>query len=167
MKWSFFLSIYVFFSALFPNQFLIEQADIIVNIKTNELALIEANHISEVFPIASGKKGEETPEGEFQVLVKAKQPYYRKKDIPGGDERNPLGSRWIGFDANGTSGRTYGVHGTNQPHSIGYHASLGCIRMENSAVEYVFERVEIGSKVVVVNDQRSFNALGKAYGLLK
>ncbi|KQL57939.1 MULTISPECIES: L,D-transpeptidase [Shouchella] len=167
VKWSFFLFTFVLLSTLLPDPFPVEKAAVIVNVQTNEMAIIEANRISDVFPVASGKKGEETPLGEFTVLVKAKQPYYRKKNIAGGDKRNPLGSRWIGFDANGTNGRTYGLHGTNQPHSIGYHASLGCVRLENTSVEYVYERVEIGSKVIVVKETKSFAALGKQYKLLK
>ncbi|GAF19352.1 ErfK/SrfK protein [Bacillus sp. JCM 19046] len=147
MKWSFlcFLLLLLNPVTLPAEEFEIEKASVIVNIHTNTLALIEANHISEIHPVATGKKSEETPVGHFHVLVKAKQPYYRKKNIQGGDKDNPLGTRWIGFDANGTEGRTFGLHGTNRPSSIGYHASLGCIRLANTSVERLYEKLEIGS----------------------
>ena len=88
---------------------------LIVNKAVNQLAFINNSKIQEIFPVGTGKSKELTPEGLFTVKVKAINPYYRKKNIPGGDPRNPLGTRWIGFDAKNTDGRIYGIHGTNQP----------------------------------------------------
>ena len=85
---------------------------IIVNKKTNELAFYDDGKLQLKTKIATGKTNDLTPEGLFTVTIKAKDPYYRRKDIPGGDPRNPLGTRWIGFDALGTEGRIYGLHGT-------------------------------------------------------
>ncbi|MCR8847063.1 L,D-transpeptidase [Rossellomorea sp. SC111] len=140
---------------------------IIVNKETNQLAYIDNGKIQATFPIATGKTAELTPEGLFNVTVKAKNPYYRKKNIPGGDPRNPLGTRWIGFDAEGTDGRIYGIHGTNRPSSIGKYISNGCIRMHNRNVEYLFDKAPIGTKVLVVKTKKSLNRLGKEYGALK
>ncbi len=140
---------------------------IIVNKENNQLAYIDNGEIQGTFPVATGKTTSLTPEGLFSVTVKAKNPYYRKKNIPGGDPRNPLGSRWIGFDAKGTDGRIYGIHGTNQPSSIGKYISNGCIRMNNKNVEYLFDKVPIGAKVLVVKTKKNFNLLGKEYGALK
>lgn len=140
---------------------------IIVNKETNQLAYIDNGKIQATFPVATGKTTELTPEGLFNVTVKAKNPYYRKKNIPGGDPRNPLGTRWIGFDAEGTDGRIYGIHGTNRPSSIGKYISNGCIRMHNRNVEYLFDKAPIGTKVLVVKTKKSFNRLGKEYGALK
>src|SRR4051812_27410725 len=86
---------------------------IIINKKTNEMAFIDENRVQTVLSVATGKSEDLTPEGVFTVTVKAAQPYYRKKNIPGGHAENPLGSRWIGFDAKATDGRVYGLHGTN------------------------------------------------------
>lgn len=104
MKWSFFVVFLMLVTAqTVPDELLeIEKTSVIVNVHTNTLALIESNHITEVHPVATGKQGEETPLGHFKVLVKAEEPYYIKKNISGGSPDNPLGSRWIGFDANGT-----------------------------------------------------------------
>ncbi|MBN8190865.1 L,D-transpeptidase [Bacillus sp. NTK074B] len=140
---------------------------VIVNKENNQLAFISDARIQGTFPVATGKTAELTPEGLFNVTVKAKNPYYRKKNIPGGDPRNPLGSRWIGFDAKGTDGRIYGIHGTNQPTSIGKYISNGCIRMHTHNVEYLFNKVPIGTKVLVVKTKKSFEQLGKEYGALK
>ncbi|PFA63923.1 L,D-transpeptidase [Bacillus sp. AFS015802] len=140
---------------------------IIVNKENNQLAYIDDGKIQGTFPVATGKTAILTPEGLFNVTVKAKNPYYRKKNIPGGDPRNPLGTRWIGFDAKGTDGRIYGIHGTNRPSSIGRYISNGCIRMHNKNVEYLFDQVPIGTKVLIVKTNKTFNRLGKEYGALK
>ncbi len=100
-----------------------------------------------------------TPEGEFTVKVKAVEPYYRKGDIPGGDPDNPLGSRWIGFDAEGTDGRIYGVHGTNKPSSIGKAVSAGCIRMENEQVEKLYNLVEEESDIIITSDDSEYEKI--------
>lgn len=60
--------------------------------------------------------------------------------------KNPLGSRWIGFNARGTDGSKYGIHGTNQPSSIGKYISQGCIRMKKNDVEYLFDRIQLERK---------------------
>jgi len=139
---------------------------IIVNKESNQLAYIDDGKVQHTFPVATGKTTTLTPEGLFNVTVKAKNPYYRKKNIPGGDPRNPLGSRWIGFDAEGTDGRIYGIHGTNQPSSIGKYISNGCIRMHNKHVEYLFDQVPVGTKVLVVKTNKSFYQLGKEHGAI-
>lgn len=137
---------------------------IIVNKATNKLAYIDDGKIQKVFPVATGKTNELTPEGTFDVVMKAKDPYYIAKDIPGGSPKNPLGSRWIGFNARGTDGSKYGIHGTNQPSSIGKYISQGCIRMKKNDVEYLFDRIPIGTKVWIVKSKKSFQQLAKEKG---
>lgn len=140
---------------------------IIVNKRTNELAWIKDGQVAMTARAATGKTKEFTPEGVFTVTVKAKQPYYRKKNIPGGDVRNPLGSRWIGFDARNTDGRTYGIHGTNEPESIGSYISLGCIRLPNEIVNLLYEEVSIGTKVFIVDSEKSFLELAREQGAIE
>lgn len=134
---------------------------IIVNKANLQLAYINEAEIKAIYPIASGFNKESTPEGMFTVVVKAEHPYYRKKNIPGGSAENPLGARWIGLDAKGTDGRTYGIHGTNQPESIGKYASAGCIRMKNSDVITLYHHIPVGTKVWVVDTTKSFEYLAK------
>jgi hypothetical protein len=63
--------------------------------------------------------------------------------IPAGND-NPIGPRWIGLNQKG-----YGIHGTNQPHSVGHAASHGCIRLRNSDVVKLFEMVRTGDTVEI------------------
>lgn len=167
----FLLSFFLVFSMLQPPiihaQKNVSNPLIIVNKANNKLAFVKDGKVEEIFQVATGKSNELTPEGRFKFVVKAKNPYYRKKNIPGGDPRNPLGSRWIGFDANGTDGRIFGVHGTNQPWSIGKYISNGCIRMKNSDVERLYEKIPLQSEIIVTMSAKSFVALAKEYGAIK
>jgi lipoprotein-anchoring transpeptidase ErfK/SrfK len=65
--------------------------------------------------------------------------------IPGGAPNNPMG-----YGALTLSGGEYAIHGTNKPSSIGTFASYGCIRMHNADIAELFERVTVGTEVVVV-----------------
>jgi lipoprotein-anchoring transpeptidase ErfK/SrfK len=109
----------------------------------------------ESFPIAVGKKGTETPTGEFHVEEMVVDPDFLvidKRDrsvlrrIPPGP-MNPLGLRWIGF-AHG-EGWTLGIHGTPRPELLGQAVSNGCVRMRNADVVRIYEHVELGTRVVV------------------
>ena len=71
---------------------------------------------------------------------------------------NPLGARAL-YLYQGNRDTLYRIHGTNQPWSIGLNLSSGCIRMLNSDVEFLYEKVKLGSKVVVIGPGES---LGRA-----
>lgn len=160
------LLFFTFFSAPNIEAQPIKSPFIIVNKANNKLALIKDGKVVEIFNVGTGRSNDLTPEGLFTFVVKAKNPYYRKKNIPGGDPRNPLGSRWIGFNAKNTDGRTYGVHGTNQPWSIGSYISNGCIRMKNSDVERLYDQIPLQSKILVTLSSKSFADLAKEYGAM-
>ncbi|MCL2717116.1 MAG: L,D-transpeptidase [Alphaproteobacteria bacterium] len=64
--------------------------------------------------------------------------------IEGGSPQNPLG-----VAAMTLAGTEYAIHGTNMPGSIGGFVSYGCIRMHNSDITDLFERVSVGAPVVV------------------
>ncbi|WP_419956202.1 L,D-transpeptidase [Neobacillus niacini] len=140
---------------------------VIVNKQTNELAFVDENKVQTVVSVGTGKTKELTPEGLFTITVKAEDPYYRRKDIPGGDPKNPLGSRWIGFDAEETDGRIYGVHGTNQPASIGRYVSQGCIRTQNEVISSLYPIIPLGTKILVTSTSKSFEQLAKEYRAIK
>jgi lipoprotein-anchoring transpeptidase ErfK/SrfK len=140
---------------------------LIVNKQTNEIAYIQGEQVQTVYKAATGKTDDLTPQGLFTIIVKAKDPYYRKSDIPGGHRDNPLGRRWMGFDARDTDGRIYGIHGTNHPESIGKYISNGCIRMQNAEVEALFDEVPQGTKILIVKSGDSFEELAKEYGAIK
>jgi len=140
---------------------------LIINKQTNELAFVYDNEVKETHQVATGMTEELTPEGEFTVIVKAINPYYRKKNIPGGDKNNPLGTRWIGFDAEGTDGRTYGIHGTNNNNSIGSYVTQGCVRLQNKEVEVLYDKIPLGTKVLIIDSNQSFQQLAIKHGAIK
>ncbi|WP_347549694.1 L,D-transpeptidase [Pseudalkalibacillus hwajinpoensis] len=163
-----FFSMFLAASVLFPfgDKPIPGDPFIIVNKESNELAYLNENEIVKVIPVATGRSSELTPEGTFMVIVKAENPYYRKKNIPGGREDNPLGTRWIGFDAQNTDGRIYGLHGTNRPSSIGEHTTAGCVRLQNNEVEKLFDEVPYGTKILITSSAESFLELGRKAGAL-
>jgi len=72
-----------------------------------------------------------------------RQPYLPR--FMAGGESNPLGARALYL------GKTvYRIHGTNQPSTIGTFVSSGCIRLVNGDVEDLFQRVKVGTRVVVL-----------------
>jgi lipoprotein-anchoring transpeptidase ErfK/SrfK len=64
--------------------------------------------------------------------------------IAGGSPHNPMG-----VAAMTLAGTEYAIHGTNQPGLIGHFVSHGCIRMLNADITDLFERVSVGTRVVV------------------
>jgi len=76
-----------------------------------------------------------------------RQPYLPR--FVAGGPGNPLGARALYL-----SGTLYRIHGTNQPSSIGHHVSSGYIRMTNADVTDLYNRVQVGAKVVVLPDHR-------------
>jgi len=139
---------------------------VIVNKTKNELAFIKENKVQTVVSVGTGKTQELTPEGLFTITVKAKEPFFRRGNIPGGDPKNPLGARWIGFDAKDTDGRTYGIHGTNQPASIGKYVSQGCIRSQNEVISSLFPLIPLGTKILVISSKKSFEKLAQENGAI-
>lgn len=71
-----------------------------------------------------------------------------KDGMPGGPE-NPLGARAL-YLFEGNRDTIYRIHGTSEPWSIGLNISSGCIRMNNDDVIDLYNRVQIGAKVVVL-----------------
>jgi lipoprotein-anchoring transpeptidase ErfK/SrfK len=73
-----------------------------------------------------------------------RQPYLPR--FTAGGEGNPLGARALYL------GNTiYRIHGTNQPSTIGHFVSSGCIRLTNEDVEDLYNRVSVGTRVVVLS----------------
>ncbi|MBM7661781.1 lipoprotein-anchoring transpeptidase ErfK/SrfK [Bacillus mesophilus] len=125
-----------------------EDFEIVIKLDKNQLSLYKNKRPIKTVNIATGKESL-TPRGTFTVVTKLVNPEYTPKKIPGGDPNNPLGTRWLGLDVPGTSGRTYGIHGTSNPDSIGKYVTKGCIRLHNEEIEALFEIVPIGTKVTI------------------
>jgi lipoprotein-anchoring transpeptidase ErfK/SrfK len=97
----------------------------------------------EVYDVAVGKPSTPSPVGTFTIVNRLAHPtYYRPGVVIGPGDRNPLGTRWMGLSEKG-----YGIHGTDQPGSIGYARSHGCIRLRNADVERLYERLRPGDVV--------------------
>ncbi|MDD4168995.1 MAG: L,D-transpeptidase family protein [Desulfotomaculaceae bacterium] len=107
---------------------------IAINLATRRLSFYEGDRLTRTYPVGVGKTATPTPVGDFTVVVKIIN--------PGGG----LGSRWMGLSI--PSGN-YGIHGTNNPSSIGGYVSNGCIRMYNQDIEELFPKVQIGTPVVI------------------
>ncbi|MDD4768112.1 MAG: stalk domain-containing protein [Desulfotomaculaceae bacterium] len=152
------------FLLMYPQGALTEPR-VLINKGTNQLALFENGYLLDVFPVATGRQPQFTPEGDWRVVVKLVYPAWRHPDggplIPGGVPENPLGPRWLGINALGTGGSSYGVHGNNAPYSIGTYASSGCIRMYNEDIVWLYERIPVGTEVEIVNIDQDLSALKK------
>lgn len=137
---------------------------IIINKKTNSLAFYDSGKLVRTFSVATGRSRDLTPEGTFRIVNKiVNRPYYTD-NIPGGDPRNPLGNRWMGLEARGTYGTTYGIHGNNNENSIGKYVSSGCVRMHNEEVRWLFEQVQLYTPVIITYSASSFDGIAKANG---
>lgn len=111
------------------------------------------------FTVGLGTNGG-TPLGTWKVKNRLRNPTYfppasaaDKRVIPADDPTNPLGEFWIGLE--GIAGEAlgqegYGIHGTIDPDSIGKNVSLGCVRMHNRDVEFVFGCVRPGESTVTI-----------------
>jgi lipoprotein-anchoring transpeptidase ErfK/SrfK len=126
-------------------------------IKTKErrlyLVLADGNAIS--YPVGVGRTGKQW-QGRAEIDGAYVEPGWSptpeiKRDnpdlpdlIPGGAPNNPMGARALTL-----SGGEYAIHGTNRPESIGTYASYGCIRMFNEDIVHLFERVKVGTEVIV------------------
>lgn len=123
-----------------------------ISLSRRQVTLYQENRPIKSYPVAIGRRGWETPKGDFQVIQMLKNPTWihplTGESIPGGAAKNPLGRYWIGF---WTDGRDWiGFHGTPDPNSVGKAASHGCVRMYNKDIEELFRQVSLGTQVTVV-----------------
>lgn len=109
---------------------------ITISLSTRRLGFHEGGRLVSSYPVGVGKPSTPTPTGSYSIREKIMH--------PGG----VLGTRWLGLTI---TGGNYGIHGTNNPSSIGGYVSNGCIRMYNQDVEELFPRVMIGTAVEISN----------------
>ena len=122
---------------------------LVVSIPDRKLAVIENNEVVEVFSVAVGAPNSPSPSGTFTIVNRVANPtYYHPGKVIAPGPENPIGTRWIGLNQKG-----YGIHGTDQPSSIGYAKSHGCIRLRNADVERLFERVRAGDVVELYGER--------------
>lgn len=126
-------------------------------VKTGERRLyliLDADHAMR-YPVGVGKAGKQWA-GTTRIDGKYRNPAWSppaevKHDkpnipnvIPGGAPNNPMG-----VAAMTLAGGEYAIHGTNVPNSVGGYVSYGCIRMYNADISDLYQRVSIGTPVVV------------------
>ncbi|MET1013054.1 MAG: L,D-transpeptidase [Paenisporosarcina sp.] len=103
-----------------------------VSTSQHKLKLFEGNRLIKTYPIAVGKILSPTPFGTYKII--------NRQLNPGG----PFGVLWMGL-----SKPHYGIHGTNNPASIGKNVSHGCIRMHNHDVLELSSSVPNGTRVII------------------
>ncbi|MCB1384479.1 MAG: L,D-transpeptidase, partial [Nitratireductor sp.] len=132
---------------------------IIIDTERRYLYLVEANGVATRYGVGVGRAGFEWS-GTEKISRKSEWPEWRPpeemrererargRELPvvmAGGPENPLGARAMYL-----GGTLYRIHGTNQPWTIGKAMSSGCIRMRNEDVTELYERVGVGTKVVVL-----------------
>lgn len=132
------------------------------NHMTRALQLVKSGTCEEVvevlaIPNAVGKRSTPTPSGRTTVKMKELDPVWnppksidpRQRPVPpySKTKRNPLGVAWIG-----TNKGFIGLHGTNDPSSIGKNVSHGCIRHHNDDILKLYAMVSVGTPVYLVNE---------------
>jgi L,D-transpeptidase ErfK/SrfK len=155
---------------LLPTQFIlpdVPREGIVLNIATKRLFYFPAMpqgqaQVVKTYPIGIGRVGWETPLGVTAVTAKAKDPSWyvplsvRQEHaelgnplpsvVPPGPE-NPLGHRVLKLEMPG-----YLIHGTNQPYGVGMRVSHGCVRLYPENIEHLYEIVDIGEPVTIINE---------------
>lgn len=105
---------------------------IIVDISDYRLHLLDGDIVVHTYPVAIGKLATQTPPGNYTIV--------NKQPNPGG----PYGAYWLGL-----SKPHYGIHGTNDPSSIGRSVSHGCVRMYNKDVLELASLVPLHTRVTI------------------
>ncbi len=128
---------------------------LLVRVGENKLYHYVGDRLVKTYDVATGIPSNPTPKGRFEVVNKRRNPTWINpapnrwgKNMPariGPGPRNPLGTRALDINSPGIR-----IHGTADSGSIGYNASQGCIRMRMSDVEELFERVPVGTPVIML-----------------
>jgi lipoprotein-anchoring transpeptidase ErfK/SrfK len=128
-------------------------ASVVVSRRNRTLTLFREEKRITTLRVAVGTSQYPTPRGQFSIVTKQRNPTWIPPDspwakglgpIPPGPG-NPLGTRWMG-----TSASAVGIHGTYASGTIGTAASHGCIRMHIRDSEWLYERVQVGTPVLIV-----------------
>ena len=128
---------------------------VVIDTPQRFLFLVQDNGTAVRYGIGVGKPGF-TWSGEKKVSAKKEWPDWtpppemlqRRPDLPhfmAGGPENPLGARAMYLGSS-----LYRIHGSNEPWTIGQAVSSGCIRMRNEDVIELYEKVKVGTKVVVI-----------------
>jgi lipoprotein-anchoring transpeptidase ErfK/SrfK len=127
---------------------------IVLNLPERILYLYRGGRVVKYWGVAIGGEQSQTPQGSFAIMSKEVDPTWyppkaatATKPVPPGPD-NPLGDRWMQITPN-----MVGIHGTNDPDSIGGVTSLGCIRLYPEAVHELYDQVSVGTRVHIIYEQ--------------
>jgi lipoprotein-anchoring transpeptidase ErfK/SrfK len=127
---------------------------VIIDTKERFLYLLQGNNRAIRYGIGVGREGfqwsglqrisrkQEWPDWRPPPEMIERQPYLPR--FMAGGPGNPLGARAMYLGAT-----VYRIHGTNQPETIGHAVSSGCFRLVNADVIDLFDRVPVGTKVII------------------
>lgn len=130
------------------------QFAVVVRLPDFRLELFEGTSLVQHYSIGVGALKFPTPPGAYYIRSKSKNPTWRNpgsdwaRTLPkriGPGPKNPLGTRALRLDR-----QALVIHGTPYPSSVGHRSSHGCIRMRNSDVQDLFDRVPQGTAVFIV-----------------
>jgi hypothetical protein len=127
---------------------------VVVSLEDRKLALVEDGQVKKIYAVAVGKPSTPSPVGTFTIERRVPNPTYHhdgKTVLPG--PHNPVGTRWMGLNKHG-----YGIHGTNEPRSIGKATSHGCIRMSKADLEEFYDLVAVGDTVELMGERNEETA---------
>jgi len=138
-------------------------SQIYVNLSQFSLVLVKWDGSTRSYLVAHGTTEHPTPTGSFFVADLARDPTWIPPDSPWAQEAkvtppgpgNPLGTRWIGLDHGAV-----GIHGTPAGWTVGSRASHGCVRMTIPDVEDLFEHVDLGTQVRILEGTEDDPILG-------
>lgn len=124
-----------------------------ISLKNRYLTLLDDGKVIGKYPVAIGAPESPTVPGQFAVTKMDAAPVYHKKGkviAPG--PKNPVGVRYVAYVQIGTG--EYAIHGTAWPNWVRLRSavSLGCIRMLNNDVIQVFNRIKVGTPVLVTSN---------------
>jgi lipoprotein-anchoring transpeptidase ErfK/SrfK len=120
---------------------------IVVDKSENTLILKSNEEIIKIYTVATGANNS-TPVGNYKIVTKLTNPTWFKTGavVPPGSPENILGTRWLGLNLTG-----YGIHGTNDPQTLGRQITQGCVRMANQDVEELYAIVPEGAEVSIID----------------
>lgn len=129
--------------------------EILLELGKRTISLVEDGRVLRSWPVAVGDPATPTPTGRFAVRNKVVNPQYQStksgKNNPTIGPQGPLGDRWIGFHT--TTRDQFGIHGTPTAWEWTVRdraaVSHGCVRMLTPHVRELFEKVDLGTPVVV------------------
>ena len=129
--------------------------EIVLELGKRTISLVDNGRVLGSWPVAVGEPATPTPTGRFAVRNKVVNPQYQStksgKNNPTIGAQGPLGDRWIGFHT--TARDQFGIHGTPTAWEWTVRSraavSHGCVRMLTPHVRELFDKVDVGTPVVV------------------